>query len=200
MLRAPACTSTRSAAIAGSATYHKRTADVAGGRISHLDKFSERSNRIRTILIRRWLNGRRKGSKQLALFACNELQFQPAEDVVNDGLGVADSWISRPAAGLKAHMRELAAKHVERDTVLQSQRHRGGKRIHQPRDGRALLRHGDEDLAWQAVLVNSDREISLLPSDGKVMGKRPPFVRQMPANCRRRPGACALAVIQGAFW
>src|SRR5271169_2786265 len=62
-LRTAACTPARHAAVAGSATYHERTADVAGGRISHLDKFTERSNRIRTIGIRRWLNGHRKGSK-----------------------------------------------------------------------------------------------------------------------------------------
>src|SRR5271165_5541775 len=62
-LRAPACTPARHTAVAGSAPHHQRTADVAGGRISHLDEFTERSNRIRTNGIRRWLNGHRKGSK-----------------------------------------------------------------------------------------------------------------------------------------
>ena len=55
--------------MAGSTTYHQRTADVAGGRISHLDEFSERSNRIRTIGINRWLNGHRKGFEQFVLVA-----------------------------------------------------------------------------------------------------------------------------------
>src|SRR5271157_3931985 len=48
-LGASACAPARHAAIAGSAPHHQRTADVAGGRISHLDEFSERPNRIRTI-------------------------------------------------------------------------------------------------------------------------------------------------------
>jgi hypothetical protein len=37
------------------------------GRISHLDKFSECSNRVRAIGINRWLNGHRKGFEQFAL-------------------------------------------------------------------------------------------------------------------------------------
>src|SRR5664279_3714164 len=59
-LGAAACASTRSASVAGSAPHHQRTADVADGRVSHLDKFSERSNRIRAIGIHRWLHGHRK--------------------------------------------------------------------------------------------------------------------------------------------
>ena len=72
LLRTPTCTSTRHAAVAGSATYHQRTADVTGGRVSHLDKFSERSNRITAIGIHRWLNGHRKGFEQFALLARDE--------------------------------------------------------------------------------------------------------------------------------
>src|SRR5271165_4698183 len=65
-LRAAACASTRSASVAGSAPHHQRTADVTGGRIPHLDKFSERSNRISTIGIHRWLNRHREGFEQFA--------------------------------------------------------------------------------------------------------------------------------------
>ena len=183
LLRTPACAPARHAAVAGSATYHQRTADVAGGRISHLDKFSERSNRIRAIGINRWLNGHRKGFEQFALVTSQEPEFEPTRDVVHKRLGVADLWISRPTAGLKAHVAEFVAKHAQWHAVLQSKRDHSCEGIHQPGDGRALLRHGDEDLSWQPVLVNSDREISLLPGDGEVMGKRPPFVRQMPTNC-----------------
>src|SRR5271157_5742471 len=71
-LRTPACAPTRHAAIAGSAPHHQRAADVAGGRISHLDKFSERSNRISTIGIHRWLNRHREGFEQFALITGDE--------------------------------------------------------------------------------------------------------------------------------
>ena len=46
---------------------------------------------------------------------------------------------------------------TESGQALLPQRYRSCKRIHEPGDGRALLSHGDEDLSWQAILVNSDR-------------------------------------------
>ena len=67
LLRTPARAPTRSAAVTRSAPHHQRAADVASGCISHLDKFTERSNRISTIGIYRWLNGHRKGLEQFAL-------------------------------------------------------------------------------------------------------------------------------------
>jgi hypothetical protein len=82
LLRTPACTSARHAAVAGSAPHHQRTADGAGGRVSHLDKFSERFNRIRTIGIPSWLNGHRKGLEQFALVTGDEFPFEPPEQVV----------------------------------------------------------------------------------------------------------------------
>ena len=194
LLRAPACTAAGHAAVAGSATYHERTAVVAGGRISHLDKFSERSNRITAIGFNRWLNRHRKGFEQFALVTVQEPEFEPPRDVIHEGFGVADLWISGPAAGLKAHVAEFFAKHAQWHAVLQGKRDHRCEGIHQPGDGRALLCHGDEDLSWQAVLVNSDREISLLPGDGEVMGKCPPLVRQMPPNRARGSDSPALTV------
>src|SRR5271166_1107592 len=194
-LRTPACTSARHTAIAGSAPHHQRTADIAGGRVSHLDKFSERANRIRAIGINRWLSRHRKGFEQLALVTRQKPEFEPTRDVVHKRLGVADLWISGPPAGLEAHVAEFFAKHAQWQAVLQGKRHHRCEGIHQPGDGRALLCHGDEDLSWQAILVNSDREISLLPGDGKVMGECPPLVRQVPPNRARGFGTlrtCAL--------
>ena len=63
------------------------------------------------------------------------------------GSRLADLRASRPTAGLKAQMRELSAQHFKRYPVLQSQEYRSSKLIHQSRDGRALLRYGDEDLS-----------------------------------------------------
>src|SRR5208337_2401789 len=163
LLRTPARAPTRHAAVARSAPHHQRAAYVAGGRISHLDKVSERSNRIGIIGISQWLNGHRKGLEQFALVTRQEPEFKPARNVVHERLGVADLWISGPTAGLEAHVAEFFAKHAQWHAVLQGKRDHRCEGIHQPRDGRALLCHGDEDLSWQAILVNSDREISLLP-------------------------------------
>ena len=82
-LRTPACTSARHAAVARSAPHHQRSADVACGRISHLNKFSERFDRIGIIGIPRWLNGHRKGFEQFALVTRQKPEFQPTRDVVH---------------------------------------------------------------------------------------------------------------------
>src|SRR6516165_11038267 len=87
---APARTPARSATVAGSAAHHQRAADVARGRITDLDQCSKRFHRITAIGRHCCRNRHRKGLEELALFSCNEFQFKPAEDVINDGLGVAD--------------------------------------------------------------------------------------------------------------
>ena len=157
LLRTPARAPTRHAAVARSAPHHQRAADVAGGRISHLDKFTERSNRITAIGFNRWLNRHREGLEQIALVTSQEPEFEPPRDVVHKRLGVADFWISGPTAGLEAHVAEFFAKHAQWHAVLQGKRDHRCEGIHQPGDGRALLRHRDEDFSWQTILVNSDR-------------------------------------------
>ena len=116
-LRASSRATARHASVAGSTPHHQRTADVASGRISHLDKFPEALNRIRALAIRRWQSGQRKAVEQLALFGGNdEFQFQPAEDVINDELGTADLGIAGPTAGLEARVREFATQDLESGT------------------------------------------------------------------------------------
>src|SRR5664279_5555168 len=94
LLRTPARAPTRHAAVAGSAPHHQRATDVASGCISHLDKFTERSNRITAIGFNRWLNRHRKGFEQFALVSSQEPEFKPPRDVVHKRFGVADLWIS----------------------------------------------------------------------------------------------------------
>src|SRR5208283_4162774 len=91
LLRTPACTSARHTAIAGSAPHHQRTADVAGGRVSHLDKFTERSNRITAIGFNRWLNGHRESLEQITLVTSQEPEFEPPRDVVHKRLRVTSA-------------------------------------------------------------------------------------------------------------
>src|SRR3974390_1686802 len=100
LLRAPACAPTGHATVAASAPHHQRTADVAGRCISHLDKFSERSDRITAIGFNRSLNRHREGFEQFALVTRQEPEFQPTRDIVHQRFGVTDLWISRPAPGL----------------------------------------------------------------------------------------------------
>ena len=87
--------------------------------------------------------------------AGEEAQIEPAEDVVHQALGVADLLVARPARGLKAGVRKLLAQHAQRHAVLQGQRNRGGKGIHQAGDGRSFLGHLDEDFAG---LTGRDRD------------------------------------------
>src|SRR6516225_1681754 len=107
LLGTPARASAGHAAVTGSAAHHQRTADVTGGRVAHLDDAAERASRIFT-LGNSQLNGHWIRPEQLALFASNEFQFKPAEDVINDGLRVADLGIAGPAAGLEASVRKFA--------------------------------------------------------------------------------------------
>src|SRR5204863_4374119 len=91
--------------------------------------------------------------KQQLLLAGEEAELQPAEDVIHDGFGKADVGIVGPATGLEARVRKLFAQHLEWYAMLQRQGDGAGKTVHQPGDGRAFLRHGDEDFARAAVLV-----------------------------------------------
>src|SRR6266705_2680005 len=50
-----------------------------------------------------------------------ELEGQPAEDIIHQRLGVADVAVRRPAAGLEARVAELVAQHLERNAILQRQ-------------------------------------------------------------------------------
>ncbi len=111
---------TRHASETVPATYHKRPANVACRRISELNQLSKRSDRIVVIRNRGRVNCDRRRNKQLALLARQELQFKPAKDVIDNGLGEADFGIARPPAGLEAHVSKLAAQDFERDTMLEA--------------------------------------------------------------------------------
>ena len=168
---------TRHALVTVPAAYHKRPANVACRRISELNQLSKRSYRVVVIRNRGRVNCDRRRNKQLALLARQELQFKPAKDVIDNGLGEADFGIARPSAGLEAHVGKLAAQDFERDTMLEGERHRRCKRIHEPGDGRTLFRHGEENFSGETVVVDSDSKISLLAAYRKVMSKRPPLIR-----------------------
>src|SRR5271170_319516 len=69
--------------------------------------------------------------EEAKLLAGEEAQLEPAEDVIHDGLGVADVFVAGPPGGLKAGVRELLAQDFERDSVLQGERDGGGEAVHE---------------------------------------------------------------------
>src|SRR3982074_1074546 len=89
--------------------------------------------------------------EQQLLLSAEEAELEPAEDVVHDRLGKANVSITRPPAGLEASMRKLLAEKFERHAMLQRDRNRQRKTVHQPRDGGAFFGHLDEDFAGLAV-------------------------------------------------
>ena len=54
--------------------------------------------------------------------AGDELDPQPAEDVIDDALGVRDFRVRRPAGRLEPRVRELVDKDPQRHAVLQAER------------------------------------------------------------------------------
>ena len=61
--------------------------------------------------------------------------MQPTEDVVHDRFGVADVGIVGPSLGLEAGVLEFVAQQLERDAMLQRDRHGQREAVHQTTDG-----------------------------------------------------------------
>ncbi len=101
--------------------------------------------------------------------------MEPAEDVVHDRFGVSDFGSLAPAAGFKARVRELLAQHLERHAMLQRQRDRAGKAVHQARDRGPFFGHGHEDFARTSVRIKSDGDVALMASHFEFVGDRRPL-------------------------
>src|SRR6516162_10014013 len=151
-LRAPARAPALGAAIARAVSRHNRAADMACGGVAEIDNFFQRVGGVdytgggRTLLgdaghrrlatrncfFRTWA----KAFEQRLLLAFEELDVEPAEDIVHDRFGEPDVAVRRPAAGLETRVRELFAQQLQRYTVLQRHRNCEREAIHQARDGR----------------------------------------------------------------
>src|SRR5208282_5866049 len=79
--------------------------------------------------------------EQELLLSAEEAHLEPAENVVHDRLGKSDIGIARPSAGLKASVRKFFAEQLQRHAMLQRDGRGQGKAVHEPRNGRAFLRH-----------------------------------------------------------
>src|SRR6266496_648852 len=184
-LAAPARTPAAHALIATPIPHHDRAADMAAGRISHVDHAGQRVGyvtRALPLVVGRWPEVRRaiqfsyafrvhaiqprtQVLEQQLLLSGEEAQLEPAEDVVHDRLGKADLGILAPAAGLEAGVRELFAQQLERHAVLQRHRDRQRKTVHQAADRRTFFRHLDEQFARLAVGIEADSDVALVSAD-----------------------------------
>ena len=106
--------------------------------------------------------GRRRGRA-----ACpgEKADLDPAEDVIHDGLGVADVGVAGPAGGLEAGVGELFAEDAQGHAVLEGERDGGGEGVHEAGDGGAFLGHADEDLARGAVGVEADGDVAFVTAE-----------------------------------
>src|SRR5271157_3237714 len=72
----------------------------------------------------------------------------------------------------------MASLRLEFNPILQGQRDGRGKAIHEPRNRRSLFGHGDEDLAWNAVFVEANRQVTFLAAYGEMVSDGLPLVGQ----------------------
>jgi len=77
---------------------------------------------------------RREAGEEVQLGAGEEAELHPAEEVVHDGLGVADVFVAGPAGGLEAGVGELLAEELERHAVLEAHADGRGERVHEAGD------------------------------------------------------------------
>src|ERR1019366_5352361 len=121
----------------------------------------------------------RLDNPDLALcFLVEELRRHPAEQVIDDRLGVRNLRVLGEARGLEAHVREFVHQELQRNAVLERERNRGRKRVHQARDRRALLGHRDKYFTRGAVLVHADGDITFVAGDIEFVGDRFALVGQ----------------------
>src|SRR5436190_12525093 len=102
--------------------------------------------------------------EQQLLLSAEEAELEPAEDVVHDRLGKADISIARPPTGLEPSMSKLLTEKFERHAMLQRDRDRQRKTVHQPRDSRTFLSHLDKNFPRLPIRIEPDDDVSLVPS------------------------------------
>src|SRR5580692_10726379 len=207
-LRAPASAPTTPAPITRTIPRHNAAAEAARRSVAQIDDPSQRIRRVQGTRLRASAFGLRLQSihlsnfrrlradprqlrpqilKQKLLLPSQKPQLQPAEDVVHDRLGKPDVGIASPPARLKPRMRELFAQQLQRHAMLQRNGRSQRKAIHQPRDRRSFLGHGDEQLARLPIRIEPDGDVTLMPSDIELVRDRSPFLLQlMPNRARRR--------------
>ena len=95
---------------------------------------------------------------------------------------MADIRIFCEPARLESLIREFLHQTLERHAVLQGNRGERAHGIHQPADGAAFLRHGDEKFTRLTIFVQTDCDVPLVTGDFEPMGQRRARVRHAMPN------------------
>src|SRR4051794_29092857 len=172
-LRAAGSSAAVSTLITGSVARHNRPALGTHRSIRH-----RRLKRQR--LLRIWF--RRLQHRSIArlpdsILRSEELSSEPPENVVHYRLRIRHLRVAGPATRLEPHMAEFVHKELQRYAILQRVAYCGGEAIHQTRNGRAFLRHRDEDLSRSAVVEQAYRNVAFMAADGKLVCDGLPFIR-----------------------
>src|SRR5438128_460944 len=95
---------------------------------------------------------------------------------------MADIRIFCEPARLESLIREFLHQTLEWHAVLQGNRGERAHGIHQPADGAAFLRHGDEKFTRLTIFVQTDCDVPLVTGDCERMGQRRARVGHAMAN------------------
>ena len=125
---------------------------------------------------------RREHAHLDALVVGQVLDRELAEDVVDEAGGDPDVGVVGHARGLEAHVGEHVDERLERHAVLQAVAHRDRERVHDPREGGALLRDLQEHLTRAAVFVLADRRVAVAVGDPERERLRVARARQLLAH------------------
>ena len=98
---------------------------------------------------------------------------EAAEDVVDERRGETKLAVVGEAGGLELHVRVLPHVGRQRHAVLQAEADRDREGVHDPGEGRALLRDLDEHLTRPAVVVLADGDVALAVGDPERERARP---------------------------
>ena len=175
------CAAALHAAITGAVSDHQRAAESACGCVSQTDDLAESFGGI--VDLRPRLFPVRQFEED-SLLTFEESEFEPAKQIIHERLGVADLLIAGPTTGLKSRVAKLVAENLERHSVLQSERHGRGQRVHEPGNGRSFLGHSDEHFSRSAVFVEAYCDVPFLPAYRKVLSQAVPLIRKAPPEGR----------------
>ena len=108
----------------------------------------------------------------------HESQSQPSCDVIDNTLGDSDVLVGRVTHWFEPGVAELVDQHFQWHAVLQCDRQRGSKAVHDPADRRTLFRHRDENLTGSSIWIQTDAQITLVARDRELMSHALASVRQ----------------------
>ena len=92
-------------------------------------------------------------------------------DVIHDGCGHLDLLVAgHGSVRFESHKRERFDEFFEWHAVLQSERDRDGKTVHEAAKGRPFLVHVEEDFPQGAICIFPGANVEFMPADGGFLG------------------------------